>query len=181
MLNDLETRAREIAEIVANRCHGSRKPNQAPERFATVYQAARFGALEALTTPAVAPDVVALVEHLQMQTGYDLEKTSSRAATALTTLAADRDRLYTLAKANNTLARMNGNALDTAKAEVAMLREALEPFAKVAFDIITNRDDDEALADTLAADRLTWGHLRRARTALARTAAPMDEEDRDNA
>ncbi|MFD1104256.1 hypothetical protein [Sphingobium olei] len=49
---------------------------------------------------------------------------------------------------------------------LASMKEALEPFAKVAYDIITNRGDDEVIDDTLAADRLTWGHLRRARNAL---------------
>lgn len=55
---------------------------------------------------------------------------------------------------------------DTAADLLAVFKEALEPFAKVAYDIITNRGDDEVIDDTLAADRLTWGDLRRARNAL---------------
>ncbi len=57
-------------------------------------------------------------------------------------------------------------ARDAALARVARLEGVLEPFGRVAYDIITNRDDEDVLADTLAADRLTWGHLRAARAAL---------------
>lgn len=52
------------------------------------------------------------------------------------------------------------------------LREALEPFARVARDIITNRDDEEVLGDSLVADLLTWGDLRRAGAALTADQAP---------
>lgn len=45
---EVETRARAIADKVADKCHGSRKPGQAPERYALIWQAARLGALEVI-------------------------------------------------------------------------------------------------------------------------------------
>lgn len=43
--------------------------------------------------------------------------------------ASELDRLYSLAKANNTLARMNGERAQAAEAEAARLREGLETIA----------------------------------------------------
>jgi hypothetical protein len=45
-----------IAKLVADRCHGSRKPGTCAERYAIIYQAAYLGAIEA------SRDVSALVE-----------------------------------------------------------------------------------------------------------------------
>lgn len=42
-----EDAARAIATAVADRCQGKRKPGQSPERYATIWQAARLGALDA--------------------------------------------------------------------------------------------------------------------------------------
>jgi hypothetical protein len=53
------TQAERIATTIADRCHGSRKPNQARERYAIIWQAARMGALEALTTLSPTPSAVA--------------------------------------------------------------------------------------------------------------------------
>ena len=36
-----------IAQAVADKCHGDRKPEQARERYAIIWQAARLGAIEA--------------------------------------------------------------------------------------------------------------------------------------
>ncbi len=44
----LEERADKIATEVAERCHGDRKPGQAPARYAVIWQAARLGVLAAL-------------------------------------------------------------------------------------------------------------------------------------
>jgi hypothetical protein len=44
--------AAKIAKRVADKCHGNRKPGQAPERYAIIYQAARLGALEAFKEQA---------------------------------------------------------------------------------------------------------------------------------
>ncbi len=38
--------ANAIATIVADRCHGDRKPGQAPQRYAIIWQAARLGVIE---------------------------------------------------------------------------------------------------------------------------------------
>lgn len=43
-----EEAVRKIATSVADRCHGKRKPGQAPQRYAIIWQAARLGALEAM-------------------------------------------------------------------------------------------------------------------------------------
>jgi hypothetical protein len=48
-----ETAANEIATTIADRCHGKRRPGQAPERYAIIWQAARLGALEALRKPSL--------------------------------------------------------------------------------------------------------------------------------
>jgi hypothetical protein len=40
--------AERIATVVADRCHGKRKVGEAPQRYATIWQAAFLGALEAL-------------------------------------------------------------------------------------------------------------------------------------
>jgi len=48
----LENHAEEIAKGVADKCHGDRKPNQARDRYAIIYQAARMGALAALRARA---------------------------------------------------------------------------------------------------------------------------------
>lgn len=45
----VEVLAEQIATTVAMRCQGDRKPNQAPQRYAIIWQAARLGAIEALT------------------------------------------------------------------------------------------------------------------------------------
>lgn len=47
-----QAKAEKIATVVADRCHGDRKPNQATQRYAIIWQAARLGALEALAKAA---------------------------------------------------------------------------------------------------------------------------------
>jgi hypothetical protein len=57
--------------------------------------------------------------------------------------------------------------LSSQSAEVARLRQALEPFAKAC--TITTRGDDEHIDDTIAATKITFGDLRRALAALNQT------------
>lgn len=45
---DVEREAGKIATQVADRCQGKRKPGQAPQRYAIIWQAARLGAIAAL-------------------------------------------------------------------------------------------------------------------------------------
>lgn len=60
--------ANEIATIVADRCHGNRKPGQAPERYAVIWQAARLGAIEAMKQSAgLNPAAVASLTEAEWQ------------------------------------------------------------------------------------------------------------------
>ncbi|MDF2382461.1 hypothetical protein JMG10_13345 [Nostoc ellipsosporum NOK] len=45
---DVRARALEAATLVADRCHGDRKPGAAPTRYAMIFQAAYAGAVEML-------------------------------------------------------------------------------------------------------------------------------------
>ena len=50
--SDAVEQAEAIATEVADRCHGERKPGEAATRYAIIWQAARLGAIAALTAQA---------------------------------------------------------------------------------------------------------------------------------
>lgn len=64
---------------------------------------------------------------------------------------------------------LDGAMMIEAADEIERLRDALKPFAQVGYDIISSRDDDDTIDDTMAAERLTWGDLRAASAALKGT------------
>lgn len=66
-----------IAKAVADRCHGSRKPGAAPQRYATIWQAARLGAIEAEAVSEA--QVKALREALERIYTYCNDTLSGRA------------------------------------------------------------------------------------------------------
>jgi hypothetical protein len=55
-----------IAKLVADRCHGDRKPGECAERYAIIYQAAYLGAIEANRhVPALVEQADALASALE--------------------------------------------------------------------------------------------------------------------
>lgn len=77
----------------------------------------------------------------------------------------DVERLRALCGANNDLARLNGKHRDEWRAKAVVALEALAPFAEAC--TISTHDDDDGIDDSLAATRITFGDLRRARAILA--------------
>jgi hypothetical protein len=135
----------------------------------------------ALTPPAIPVDVADLCERLRRKSAFKptwatscplVHPDGEKAATALETLAAENARLHSLAKANNTLARMNGDRATKAEAENARLREALEPFAKAGELFDAEPVDPRyhvVIYGPAAGDeyKITDRHLRAARAALS--------------
>jgi len=113
--------AKRIATIVADRCHGDRKPNAAPTRRAMIWQAAFAGALEALSRRAAGDDVGRLREALRPfayafeQASIDGPCLSLEDVQAMFNLVS----IYDFRKAH-------AAALTSAGDDVGRLREALE-------------------------------------------------------
>lgn len=64
-------------------------------------------------------------------------------------------------------------AWNTRATDNTALIEAMEPFANAC--TIGTAEDAENIDDTIAATRITWGDLRRARTALAQANTSLDK------
>lgn len=72
MSGEKERIANEIGKLIGDRCQGSRKPGQAPTRYAYIAQGARLGALEALSRahPTEGDEIARLKEALEKAAGW---------------------------------------------------------------------------------------------------------------
>jgi hypothetical protein len=157
-----EVRADAIAKSVADRCQGSRKPGQSPNRYSVIYQAARLGAIEAVATT---PKLSALPEGLQAIIEKHVPLGTVIDADARDACVEDiADDIAALA------------ATPTPPTLSEDLREALKPFADAAADYDYHDGqpafDEYPDASSLPEiNDLTIGNLRAARAALAQVKA----------
>jgi hypothetical protein len=87
------------------------------------------------------------------------------------------ERLRALAKANNQLARINGDHRDEWRAKAVTLAEALEPFAEAQWTGLRSAEPGTPLdeRDVFEVDGLKIGDFNRARAALARDSGRLPE------